>query len=154
MIGTNKLIILITVILSAVIFVSGCNAPTISNNETKGNDELTSEMPEETEDTMAVYKRITPKEAYNMMNQEEVIILDVRTKQEYEQGHIENSILLPVDEIKSKAESVLPDKDAVILVYCRSGNRSYHASVSLIELGYTNVLDFGGIISWPYEIVA
>ena len=64
-----------------------------------------------------------------------------------------NAVLLPVNDIAVKAEEVLTDKDAKILVYCRSGNRSAAASKELIKMGYTNVFDFGGIISWPYEIV-
>ena len=77
----------------------------------------------------------------------------IRTKEEYAGGHIENSILLPVTEIPEKAETVLTDKEAKILVYCRSGNRSANASRELIKMGYTKVYDFGGIISWPYEII-
>lgn len=100
-----------------------------------------------------VYKKISAKEAKSIIDNEDVIILDVRTQEEYNGGHIENAILLPVAEIDNKAEEVLPDKDAKILVYCRSGNRSATATKNLIKMGYTNVFDFGGIIDWPYEIV-
>lgn len=99
------------------------------------------------------YIKISPKDAKEIMDNEESIVLDVRTKDEYDQGHIEGAVLLPVDEISSKAEEVLKDKKAKILVYCRSGNRSATAAKTLIKMGYENVLDFGGIIDWPYEIL-
>lgn len=99
------------------------------------------------------YVKISPKDAKEIMDNEESIVLDVRTKDEYDQGHIEGAVLLPVDEISSKAEEVLMDKKAKILVYCRSGNRSATAAKTLIKMGYENVLDFGGIIDWPYEIL-
>ena len=83
----------------------------------------------------------------------EVIVLDVRTKEEFLAGHIEGSILLPVDQIGDYAQDVLLDKDAVILVICRSGNRSRTASQALVDLGFRNVYDIGGIMGWPGEIV-
>lgn len=100
----------------------------------------------------ATYKKISVKDAKEIIESEDVIILDVRTQEEYNEGHIENAILLPVTDIKDKAEEILKDKGEKILVYCRSGNRSATASKQLIKMGYTNVYDFGGIISWPYEI--
>lgn len=99
------------------------------------------------------YKKISAEDAKAIIDSEDVIILDVRTPEEYNSGHIENAVLLPVTEIPDKAEEVLPDEDAKILVYCRSGNRSATAAKDLINMGYTNVYDFGGINSWPYEIV-
>ena len=99
------------------------------------------------------YKKISAQDAKAIIDSEDVIILDVRTPEEYNSGHIENAVLLPVTEISDKAEKVLPNKDAKILVYCRSGNRSATAAKDLINMGYTNVFDFGGINSWPYEIV-
>ena len=87
------------------------------------------------------------------MNNGDVIILDVRTEEEYNSGHIENSILITVDDIESKAEELLVNKDEKILVYCRSGNRSKKAADLLVKMGYTNVYDFGGIKDWPYEVV-
>lgn len=101
-----------------------------------------------------IYHKITAEEAKEMMDtNSDIIILDVRTIEEYNAGHIENAILIPDYEIEEKAEEVLTDKSAEILVYCRSGNRSASASISLTELGYTNVFDFGGIINWPYDVV-
>jgi phage shock protein E len=81
----------------------------------------------------------------------DVILLDVRTLAEYEEKHIPNSTLLPLSELMDKATLVIKDKDMPILVYCRSGNRSVTASLALIELGYKNVYNLGGIIDWPYE---
>ncbi len=100
------------------------------------------------------YKKITGKEAKEMMDQnKDIIILDVRTEEEFISGHIENAILIPDTEITKKAEDALTDKSSTILVYCRSGRRSALASEALVRLGYTNVYDFGGIIDWNYDIV-
>ena len=99
------------------------------------------------------YIRISAEEAKAIIDSENVIILDVRTQEEFDSGHIENAVLLPITEITDNAEGILPDKDAKILVYCRSGNRSATAARELIRMGYTNVYDFGGINTWPYETV-
>jgi len=96
--------------------------------------------------------KITPEEAQKMMSGD-VIILDVRTQDEYDSGHIPNAICLPVDQVAAQAESVLPDKNQTILVYCRSGARAATASQTLADMGYTNVYNFGGILSWPGEII-
>lgn len=103
-------------------------------------------------DIQTEYTKIMPNDALAMMS-EEVIILDVRTQAEYDEGHIPNAILLPDNEIQNKAESILTDKKQTILVYCRSGNRSKSASKELIGLGYEKVYDFGGIIDWTGEII-
>ncbi len=100
------------------------------------------------------YEQITAKEAKEVMDTEqEYIIIDARTEEEFAEGHIENAILIPEYEIKDRAEKELPDKDTLILVYCRSGRRSKIASEELAKLGYKNVKEFGGIIDWPYEVV-
>ena len=100
----------------------------------------------------AVYLNITAQQAKEIMDsQEGYIILDTRTKEEYDESHIPGAILIPHDEILDKAETVLPDKDQLILVYCRSGRRSKLAAEDLVKLGYTNIREFGGIIDWPYE---
>ena len=100
------------------------------------------------------YDQITPQEAKTIMDTEsDYIILDVRTAEEFVEGHIENAVLLDYEDVKSKAHVVLPDKEQLILVYCRSGRRSKIASEELVKLGYTNVKEFGGIIDWPYEVV-
>ena len=101
----------------------------------------------------AVYVNITAEEAKQIMDTEEgYIILDVRTQEEYDQGHIPGAIVISHEEIAEKAEEVLTDKDQLILVYCRSGRRSKIAAEDLVELGYTNIKEFGGIIDWPYEV--
>lgn len=90
-----------------------------------------------------------------MMDTQEVIILDVREQSEYDSGHIPDSVLLPLGTIQENiAAAVIPQKDATVLVYCRSGNRSKSAASALAKLGYTNIFEFGGINTWPYEIVS
>ena len=104
-------------------------------------------------DQGAVYVNITAEEAKQIMDSEEgYIILDVRTQEEYDQGHIPGAIVISHEEIEEKAEDVLTDKNRLILVYCRSGRRSKLAAEALVELGYTNIKEFGGIIDWPYEV--
>ena len=98
--------------------------------------------------------QITAKEAKNIMdNETDFIILDVRTEEEFSEGHIDGAILIPDYEIADKAEKILTDKDQLILVYCRSGRRSKLAADSLVTMGYTNIKEIGGIIDWPYDIV-
>ena len=100
----------------------------------------------------AVYMNITAQEAKELMDtQTGYIILDTRTQEEYDQGHIPGAILIPYDEVLEKAEGILTEKDQLILVYCRSGRRSKIAADDLVKLGYTNIREFGGIIDWPYE---
>ena len=100
------------------------------------------------------FEQITPAEAKAIMDNENgYVILDVRTQEEFDEAHIDGAILIPDYEIAVKAESVLKDKDQLILVYCRSGRRSKLAASELVSLGYTNVKEFGGIIDWPYETV-
>ena len=121
-------------LLLAVMLLTACG-------QDKGNDQG------------AVYMNITAEEAKQIMDSEEgYIILDVRTQEEYDEGHIPGAIVIPHEEIAEKAEEVLTDKDQLILVYCRSGRRSKIAAEALLELGYTNIKEFGGIIDWPYEI--
>lgn len=122
------------IILFSLFIITSCQGKNISK-------EVEKEM----------YETITSEEAKKIMDSEEVIILDVREKEEYEEGHIKGAILIPYTEIATKASKMLPDKDAKILVYCRSGRRSKIASEQLILLGYTNIFEFGGIIDWPYE---
>lgn len=129
------LIVLLIVIVITIVF-TGCTA---KDNNQPGTENS--------------YIKISAEEAKEIIESEDVIVLDVRTQEEYNEGHIKNAVLLPVNDIAVKAEEVLADKDAKILVYCRSGNRSSTASKELIKMGYTNVYDFGGIISWPYETV-
>ena len=102
------------------------------------------------EEAMKTYEQISPQEAKKRMdNEEDVIILDVRTQEEYDSGHIKNAVCLPNEDILSEPD-ILPDKGQQILVYCRSGNRIKQAAQKLADMGYENVLEFGGILDWPY----
>ena len=98
------------------------------------------------------YRQITQEKAKEMMDTQNVIILDVREQSEYDSGHIPGAVLLPVGTIdEATAAAAIPAKDSTVLVYCRSGNRSKAAASALAELGYTNLYEFGGINTWPYE---
>ena len=100
----------------------------------------------------ASYRQISQEEAKEIMDTQEVIILDVREQDEYDSGHIPDAVLLPVGTIdEDTAAAVIPEKDSTVLVYCRSGNRSKTASSALVELGYAEIYEFGGIKTWPYE---
>ena len=100
------------------------------------------------------YQQITQEEAKAMMDEQDVIILDVREQDEYEAGHIAGAVLLPVGSVdEESAAAVIPEKDSVVLVYCRSGNRSKTASQALADLGYTSIYEFGGVITWSYGLV-
>ena len=102
----------------------------------------------------STYEQITAEQAKTIMDiEQDYIIIDARTEEEFAEGHIENAMLIPEYEISERAEKELPDKEQLILVYCRSGRRSKIASEELVKLGYTNVKEFGGIIDWPYEVV-
>ena len=123
---------LLYIILAAVLLLSGCGGADNGNT----------------------YQQISQEEAKELMDSQELIILDVREQSEYDSGHIPGAVLLPVGSIdQDTAAAVIPDKDSTVLVYCRSGNRSKTASSALAELGYTAVYEFGGINTWPYEIV-
>jgi rhodanese-related sulfurtransferase len=101
------------------------------------------------------WQTITAKDARGiMMESDNYILLDVRTEAEYQEARIAGAILIPDYEIKSRAEKELPDKKALILIYCRSGRRSAASAAILAGLGYTKIYDFGGILNWPYETVS
>ena len=101
----------------------------------------------------AAYRQISQEEAKEMMDAGDAVVLDVREQSEYDDGHIPGAVLLPVGSIDGDtAAAVIPEKSATVLVYCRSGNRSKTAAAALAELGYTDVCEFGGINTWPYEI--
>lgn len=101
----------------------------------------------------AAYRQISQEEAKEMMDAGDAVVLDVREQSEYDEGHIPGAVLLPVGSIdEDTAAAVIPEKSAAVLVYCRSGNRSKTAAAALAELGYTDVCEFGGINTWPYEI--
>ena len=99
------------------------------------------------------YEQISALQAKELMDADDsLVILDVRTQQEYDQTHIPGAILLPLDQVEERAQTVLPHKDQLILVYCRSGNRSKQASELLAAQGYVNVKEFGGINDWPFDV--
>lgn len=101
----------------------------------------------------STYHQITQEEAKNMMDTQEVTVLDVREQDEFDAGHVPGAVLLPVGTItKHTAAATIPELDSVVLVYCRSGNRSKTASRALADLGYTHIYEFGGINTWPYEV--
>lgn len=103
---------------------------------------------------MPTKRRITASQAKELMEKyPTAIILDVREEDEFNAGHIPGATLLPTFEISHRADYMLPDKYALILIYCRSGVRSRSAKDLLLTLGYVNVYDFGGINAWPYDIV-
>ena len=106
------------------------------------------------EENTASYQQITAEEAKSMMEEQpDAVILDVREQDEYDAGHIPGAVLLSVGTIDEEtAASAIPENDTVVLVYCRSGNRSKTASQSLVDLGYTQIYEFGGIKDWPYEV--
>ncbi len=140
---------LLPLLLAAVLLLAGCTSAAGS----AGTGSSTAASASGSSNA-ATYQKITPEEAQQMLqDQPDAILLDVRTQEEYDTQHIEGATLLTDSDIASRAADVLPDKDAVILVYCRSGRRSAASSQQLAELGYTNVYDFGGIIDWPYGVV-
>lgn len=141
---------LFSLLLASVLLVSfgGCKAKEEAPLSTEAPTTKTTEMINMT------YEQISQDEAKRIMDTEsDYIIIDARTQEEFDEGHIENAILIPEYEIQEKAPELIPDKNALILVYCRSGRRSKIASEALVQLGYTNVKEFGGIIDWEYEIV-
>lgn len=123
----------IFLLLFLILVLSGCSATT-------GN---------------ADYRQINAEEAMSMMESEEdYVILDVRTPEEFRSNHIPGAVNVPNETIGTNEIPELPDKEQLILVYCRSGNRSKQASEKLVKLGYTNIVEFGGINSWPGETVS
>lgn len=118
-----------------------------------GQDKTGQDTKAAQEDTVkAEYKKITAEEAKERMDKDDkVVILDVRTEEEHQEGHVPGAIVIPNETISSEPLEELPDMDQEILVYCRSGNRSAQAAKKLAEAGYTQVYDFGGIIDWPYD---
>ena len=130
-------------LVASLLTLSGCASPATA---------AATPMPAAT--AAVEYKKISAADAKARMDSgDAIVILDVRTQEEYDAGHIAGAILVPNETISDKQPALLPDLNAEILVYCRSGNRSAQAAKKLIAIGYTNVADFGGIIDWPYDIV-
>lgn len=120
-------------LLLALVFLAGCTAPAGE----------------------AEYRQVGMDEAVTMMEEEsDYIILDVRTPEEYSERHIPGAVNIPNESIGTEEIPELPDREQLILVYCRSGNRSKQASGKLAALGYTNIVEFGGINDWPGETVS
>ena len=125
----------------------------ISCGRTMNSKQVSVDSKEVKNEKKAEYKKITSDEAKNIMLTEKPIVVDVRSLEEYNEGHIPNAISIPLGTIENEAETKLKNKDDLILVYCRSGRRSREAALRLIEKGYTNVIDFGGIQDWNGEVV-
>lgn len=139
----------ILAILMLTVTLTACGMEEAAEDST-----ILNETTETTEDILVPYEQITAEDAKKLMDAEsDYIIVDARTEEEFAEGHIPGAILIPEYEIADRAQSELPDKDQLILVYCRSGRRSKIASQALADLGYTNVKEFGGIIDWPYDVV-
>ena len=133
---------ILPLILAALLLLTGCGASANTAPQT---------TPPATD---VLFRQITQEQAKSMMDAQNVIILDVREQNEFDAGHIPNAVLLPVDTIdEATASEVIPAKNSTVLVYCRSGNRSKTASQKLANMGYTEIYEFGGINTWPYEIV-
>ena len=138
---SKKIILLALAIIMVASVFAGCTQKT-------GNEQT-----EATQVNIATYYQIPQDEAKRIMDEEsDYIIVDAREQSEYDEGHIKGAIVIPYTEIEQKAEEMLPDKEQLILVYCRSGRRSKIAAQSLANMGYTNVKEFGGIIDWQYGI--
>lgn len=134
---TFKLVLLLLAISLIAFFLLGCAKQAAKSD----NEKLTG------------YQKITPVVVKERLDKgEKLIIVDVRTKEEYDSGHIANSLLIPYDEIEKKAPALLTDKNAAIIVYCRTGRRSEIAAKALIGMGYANVADMGGISDWKYGL--
>jgi len=141
------ILLIVIALLPLAIFAKKKGKNNIMQNTNYQND--TTKTPDK-----AIYRRTSPKEAKEMMDMDtDIILVDVRTPDEYSQGKIAKSILIPDYDIATLASSKLPDKESKIIVYCRSGGRSQGAAKRLVSLGYVNVYDMGGIMSWPYGTV-
>ncbi len=136
----KKTIIIVALVLLSILFAAACESD-------QGVEQILTEVIEFEE---AEYIKLTPEEAKEMMETMDVIVVDVRTEEEFIQGHIEGAVLIPDYDLDKLAAEMLPDKEATILLYCRSGNRSKLASHLLIGMGYQNVYDFGGILDWRF----
>ena len=134
-------ILLFAALAASLALLSGCTP-------SKTKADTAEDMPDK-----AAYHKISAEEAYEMMVSQEVVVVDVRTREEYDGGHIPNAILVPNESIGDDMPEALPDKEATLLIYCRSGRRSNEASEKLLKLGYKSIYEFGGIIDWPYELV-
>ena len=135
----TRILLPAVIAMTAVLILTGCGSS--ADDKTAGDKKT--------------YRQVSPEEAAAMMEKEtDYIILDVRTQEEYETAHIPGAICIPNETIGTEDIPELPDKDQLILVYCRSGNRSKQTSEKLAKQGYTNIVEFGGINSWTGETVS
>ena len=138
--------------LAVTLSLFGFNA--CNNDDNINNNNITETTLENSTNKEITYEIISQAQAKDIIdNGTGYVIVDARTSEEFSEGHIKNAINLDYEEVTQKAESLLPDKNQLILIYCRSGRRSKIAAESLCQLGYTNVKEFGGIIDWQYEVV-
>lgn len=143
---------LLVSLLALILLLSACTTPQPAATPTPAT--ATKTPAAEAPAAVAEYHKISPQQAKERMDSgDPVIVLDVRTQGEYDSGHIQGALLLPNEQIGAARPALLPDLDAEILVYCRSGNRSRQAAQKLVAMGYTAVYDFGGISGWPYGVV-
>ena len=143
----TKFLAALLVVLGVSVLLSGCSSADSNTMQAPAAKAQESKV-------TAEYHKITQEQAKERMTKNpKVIILDVRTPQEYKDGHIDKAINVPNEDINTTPPKELPDKNAEILVYCRSGHRSKQASDKLVKMGYTNIYDFGGINTWTYGTV-
>lgn len=141
MVMNKKILLTALAIIIIITALAGCTEKTDT------------QQTEATQVNIGTYYQITQDEAKRIMDEEnDYMIVDAREQSEYDEGHIKGAIVIPYTEIEQRAQELLPNKQQLILVYCRSGRRSKIAAQSLANMGYTNVKEFGGIIDWQYEI--
>ena len=149
----NRRTFLIAASLASIVSLAGLTGCFGAAAGSNGNGNSNGSNATNDSSNSSSYQQVDAETAKELMDTEnDYVILDVRTQAEYDQGHIPGAILIPRDTVATAAEDTLPNKDQLILVYCRSGNRSKQASQALVDLGYTNVIEFGGINNWPYEV--
>ena len=145
----KRLSLILALVLSCILLLSACGNSTCPME--RRSERKTSQANTTTVENNRAYHKITAEKAKEMVDKGDVTIVDVRTEEEYAKEHIPGALLLPNESIGSKPPAELPDKDAVLLLYCHTGIRSELASEKLVKLGYKQVYDFGGIVDWPYE---
>ena len=145
----------ITIIVAVMLVLAGCSCSKEADNS--ANTSTLTSVNEEKKDMTAknnTYKQIGKEEAKEMMKKDDGhIIVDVRRQDEYDSGHIAGAILIPNESIGTSQPEQLKDLNQIILVYCRTGNRSKQAAQKLADMGYTNVYEFGGINTWDGDVV-
>lgn len=132
--------------LTTVLIFTACSGAKVATTNNETATVVATEVP--------IYHKLSAEEAKQKIDSgDALLIVDVRTEEEFKTGHIQDAILIPNETITIEQPTLLPEKNATILVYCRSGNRSKQAADKLVEMGYTQVYDFGGIVDWPYDTV-